>query len=106
MKNKEFKPQPLFHMADLPEDVRTLFTFEDDEIYSIFVTNMRDDTWLIVKDNKGKYLDRLRFVCRKFGIVRKDINTNEGLLPESFNTYNIIEEEHIQDIYLLLKTVG
>lgn len=24
-------------------------------------------------------------------IVRKDINTNEGLLPESFNTYNIVE---------------
>lgn len=23
--------------------------------------------------------------------MRKDINTNEGLLPESFNTYNIIE---------------
>ena len=70
-------PQPLFHMADLPEDVRTLFTFEDDEIYSIFVTNMRDDTWLIVKDNKGKYLDRLRFVCRKFGIVRKDISREQ-----------------------------
>lgn len=24
-------------------------------------------------------------------VIRKDINTNEGLLPESFNTYNIIE---------------
>ncbi len=24
-------------------------------------------------------------------IIQKDINTNEGLLPESFNTYNIIE---------------
>ncbi|MBQ3351931.1 MAG: restriction endonuclease subunit S [Thermoguttaceae bacterium] len=24
-------------------------------------------------------------------IVRKDINTSEGLLPESFNTYNIVE---------------
>lgn len=24
-------------------------------------------------------------------VIRKDINTSEGLLPESFNTYNIIE---------------
>ena len=28
-------------------------------------------------------------------IIRKDINTNEGLLPESFNTYNIIEKDDI-----------
>lgn len=25
------------------------------------------------------------------GVIRKDINTNDGLLPESFNTYNIVE---------------
>ena len=24
-------------------------------------------------------------------VIRKDINTNDGLLPESFNTYNIVE---------------
>ncbi len=28
-------------------------------------------------------------------IVRKDINTREGLLPESFNTYNIVEKDDI-----------
>ncbi len=28
-------------------------------------------------------------------IIRKDINTTEGLLPENFNTYNIIEEKDI-----------
>ena len=28
-------------------------------------------------------------------IIRKDINTTEGLLPENFNTYNIIEENDI-----------
>ena len=32
-------------------------------------------------------------------IIRKDINTTEGLLPENFNTYNIIEEN---DIVLVL----
>ena len=25
------------------------------------------------------------------GVIRKDINTSDGLLPESFNTYNIVE---------------
>ena len=24
-------------------------------------------------------------------VIRKDINTSDGLLPESFNTYNIVE---------------
>lgn len=28
-------------------------------------------------------------------VIRKDINTNEGLLPDSFNTYNIIEKDDI-----------
>lgn len=28
-------------------------------------------------------------------IIRKDINTSEGLLPESFNTYNIVEDGDI-----------
>jgi type I restriction enzyme S subunit len=28
-------------------------------------------------------------------VIRKDINTNEGLLPESFNTYNIVESGDI-----------
>lgn len=28
-------------------------------------------------------------------IVRKNINSNEGLLPESFNTYNIVEKDDI-----------
>lgn len=28
-------------------------------------------------------------------IIRKDINSNGGLLPESFNTYNIVEKEDI-----------
>lgn len=28
-------------------------------------------------------------------IIRKNINSNEGLLPESFNTYNIVEKDDI-----------
>ena len=28
-------------------------------------------------------------------LIRKDINSNGGLLPESFNTYNIIEKDNI-----------
>ena len=68
---------PEYHMADLPEDVRNCFTFDDDETYSLFVNNMRNDTWLLVKGNKGKYLDRLRFVSNKFGITSKNTTRTE-----------------------------
>lgn len=60
-----------YHIKDLPEDVRKILTFADDETYSLFVRNMNEDTWLMVSSNKGKYLDRLRFVCNKFEITAK-----------------------------------
>ena len=60
-----------FHLKDLPEDVQNILTFNDDETYTLFVNNMNEDTWLRVVTNKGKYLDRLRFVCNKFGITVK-----------------------------------
>ena len=59
------------HLKDLPKDVQNILTFDDDETYTLFVNNMNEDTWLKVKPNKGKYLDRLRFVCNKFGITAK-----------------------------------
>ena len=59
------------HIKDLPEDVRQILTFDDDETYTLFVNNMNKDTWLVVKNNKSKYLDRLRFVCNKYEITAK-----------------------------------
>lgn len=62
---------PEYHLKDLPEDVQGILTFDDDETYTLFVKNMNEDTWNVVKDNKGKYLDRLRFVCNKYEITAK-----------------------------------
>lgn len=62
---------PEYHLKDLPEDVQGILTFDDDETYTLFVKNMNEDTWLKVRTNKGKYLDRLRFVCNKFEITAK-----------------------------------
>lgn len=45
------------------------------------------------KNSLGKEVNLLSLSYGK--IVNKDINTNEGLLPESFNTYNIVEEGDI-----------
>lgn len=70
-------PTPQYHIADLPQDVQHILTFSDDETYSLFVTTMREDTWLIVATNKQKYLDRLRFVCRKFNIIGKNTGRKE-----------------------------
>lgn len=63
---------PEYHIKDLPEDVQKILSFADDETYSLFVKNMKEDTWLKVNTNKGIYLDRLRFVCNKFGITAKN----------------------------------
>lgn len=68
---------PEFHIKDLPEDVQKILTFDDDETYTLFVRNMNEDTWLMVKDNKGKYLDRLRFICNKFEITAKNTDRKQ-----------------------------
>lgn len=60
---------PEYHIKDLPEDVQKTLTFDDDETYGLFVKNMNEDTWIKVNTNRGKYLDRLRFVCNKFEIT-------------------------------------
>jgi hypothetical protein len=38
---------------------------------------MNEDTWLKVCTNKGKYLDRLRFVCNKFEITAKNTDRKQ-----------------------------
>lgn len=46
--------------------------------------------------NKNKDGTEQNLLSLSYGnIIRKDINTNEGLLPESFNGYNIIDEGDI-----------
>ena len=60
---------PEYHIKDLPEDVQKILAFHDDETYSLFVKNLNEVTWGVVRTNKGKYLDRLRFVCNKRGIT-------------------------------------
>ena len=46
--------------------------------------------------HKNKDCSEQNLLSLSYGnIVRKDINTNEGLLPESFNGYNVIENGDI-----------
>lgn len=48
------------------------------------------------RKHKNSNGDEKNLLSLSYGnIVRKDINTNEGLLPESFNGYNIIESHDI-----------
>lgn len=70
-KESDSSDLPEYHLKDLPDDVQKILTINDDEIYTLFVKNMNEDTWLVVKGNKRKYLDRLRFVCNKFEITAK-----------------------------------
>jgi type I restriction enzyme S subunit len=44
------------------------------------------------RKNKNRLGQEQNLLSLSYGeIIEKDINTNEGLLPESFNTYNIVE---------------
>ena len=48
------------------------------------------------RKNKNKFGQEDNLLSLSYGkIIRKDINTSEGLLPESFNTYNIVEKGDI-----------
>lgn len=52
--------------------------------------------YFIERKNKNAWGQETNLLSLSYGkIIRKDINTNEGLLPESFNTYNIIEQNDI-----------
>lgn len=44
------------------------------------------------RKNKNIFGQEDNLLSLSYGrIIRRDINTNGGLLPESFNTYNIVE---------------
>ena len=46
--------------------------------------------------NKNKYLQEKNLLSLSYGnIIRKNIDTKEGLLPESFDGYNIVEVDDI-----------
>lgn len=48
------------------------------------------------RKNKNRLGKEQNLLSLSYGsIIKKDINSNGGLLPESFNTYNIIEENDI-----------
>lgn len=53
-------------------------------------------TYFVERKNKNKFGKEDNLLSLSYGnVVRKDINTSDGLLPESFNTYNIVEEGDI-----------
>ena len=46
--------------------------------------------------NKNRLLSETNLLSLSYGkIKRKDINTTDGLLPQSFDTYNIVQENDI-----------
>ena len=48
------------------------------------------------RKNKNSLGNENNLLSLSYGrVIRKDINTNGGLLPESFNTYNIVEADDI-----------
>lgn len=53
-------------------------------------------TYFVERKNKNRYGSEDNLLSLSYGrVIRKDINTTDGLLPESFNTYNIVESGDI-----------
>lgn len=49
-------------------------------------------TYFGERKNKNRFGTEDNLLSLSYGrVIRKDINTSDGLLPESFNTYNIVE---------------
>ncbi len=49
-------------------------------------------TYFGERKNKNRFGVEDNLLSLSYGrVIRKDINTSDGLLPESFNTYNIVE---------------
>lgn len=75
-KSAKYKDSRIEWVGEIPD------SWEVHPVYSYFCERK-------VKNKLGKEENLLSLSYGK--IVQKDINTSDGLLPESFNTYNIVE---------------
>lgn len=75
-KSAKYKDSGIEWVGEIPD------SWEVHPVYSYFCERK-------VKNKLGKEENLLSLSYGK--IVQKDINTSDGLLPESFNTYNIVE---------------
>lgn len=79
-KSAPLKPSGIDYLGDIPDD------WEVRKLLSIFKEH---------KD-RNKNLEEQNLLSLSYGkIKRKDINNNDGLLPASFETYNIVENGDI-----------
>ena len=67
---KDDKPCRIL-IEDLPENAKKCVVVSQ-AVFDIFVSQLNEDTWLIVEQNKGKYCDALRFVCAFHHIISRD----------------------------------
>lgn len=52
--------------------------------------------YFVERKNKNSLGKEENLLSLSYGrVIQRDINTNDGLLPESFNTYNIVEADDI-----------
>lgn len=62
---------PLYHLNNLPEDVRNQILIDDDNIYSSFVVTLTSDVKDWIDKNNLYDWNVVRFICRLRGIVAK-----------------------------------
>jgi hypothetical protein len=62
-------PQIKYHKHDFNEKMLGCLYIDDDEIFSLFVSLMREKLWPAVEDNKNKYSNLLRFLLMYHGVI-------------------------------------
>ena len=78
--NRPMKDSGIEWIGEIPQE------WETNSMFQLFVQ---------VK-NKNRLLSETNLLSLSYGkIKRKDINTTDGLLPQSFDTYNIVQENDI-----------
>lgn len=64
-------------------------------------------TYFGERKNKNSFGREDNLLSLSYGrVIRKDINTSDGLLPESFNTYNIVEAGDIIFVPPICRTIN
>ena len=77
----------VYHLADLPKKVQKMILL-DDETYHLFHVILREEIMPLIKSNKNKYANLVRFICN----LRRITNRHSDM-PEWAELYkNIIPE--------------
>lgn len=89
--------QVKYHLADLPVDVQKMVCL-DDETYHIFHKILREEIMPLIKSNKKKYANLVRFICNlrritnRFSDMPQWVELYKNIIPEVMPILNSMKQ--------------